>query len=142
MAQAKTGDHVKVHYTGKLDDGTVFDSSQDREPLEFVIGEGRLIPGFEQGVIGMQTGDKKTVSIPPDEGYGTRRDDLVISVPKSSFPSNITPTVGQRLEMTQRDGNPVKVTVSAIEEESVTLDANHPLAGRTLEFDIELVAVS
>ncbi len=141
MAQAKDGDRVKVHYTGKLQDGTVFDSSQGGEPLDFIIGRGDLIPGFEEGVVGMKAGDKKTVSIPPEQAYGDRRDDLVVSVPKSSFPTNITPSVGQRLEMTQSGGNTLKVVVTEIEDEKVTLDGNHPLAGHTLQFDLELVGI-
>lgn len=142
MAQAKQGDKVKVHYTGKLKDGTVFDSSSGREPIEFTIGTGQVIPGFEEGVVGMQEGDKKTVEVPVDLGYGPRRDDLVANFKKSQFPPDITPEVGQRLQMQQPDGKAVQVTVTDVGDEEVTLDANHPLAGEDLTFEVELVEVA
>lgn len=142
MSQAKNKDEVKVHYTGKLEDGTVFDSSQDRPPLEFKIGSGSVIPGFEQGVIGMETGDTKTITIPPEEAYGPRREELVVDVKGSDFPEHITPSVGQRLQISQPDGNVANVIIADIKEEMVTLDANHPLAGQALTFDIELVAIA
>lgn len=142
MTQAKDGSKVKVHYTGKLDDGTVFDSSKDRDPFEFTIGTGSVIPGFEKGIVGMATGETKTVTIPPDEAYGQKRDELIADVKKSHFPPDITPTVGQQLQMQQPDGRPLNVMVTKIEGEDVTLDANHPLAGKTLTFEIELVEVA
>lgn len=142
MAQAKKGDKVKVHYTGKLEDGTVFDSSQGRDPLAFTLGEGRLIPGFEVGTEGMTVGDKKTITIPPDEAYGQHRDDLTLEVNRSNFPKDLDPKVGQQFEMQQPGGQSVNVTVTQVEGEKVTVDANHPLAGKTLIFDIELVEVS
>lgn len=142
MAAAKTGDTVQVHYTGKLTDGTVFDSSQGRDPLEFKLGEGRVIEGFENAIVGLEPGDSTTTTIEPDNAYGPRRDELTIEVPKNKFPDHISPTVGQQLEMMQQNGQPVQVTVIEVGDEQVTLDANHPLAGQTLVFDIELVNVA
>ena len=141
MDQAKDGDMVKVHYTGKLKDGTVFDSSRDRAPLQFTLGQGKVIPGFEQGVMGMEVGATKTITVPPDDAYGLRRDEFMIDVPKSEFPPNITPEIGQQLQVKQPDGNLVNVTIRAITDEKVTLDANHPLAGETLIFEVELVEI-
>ena len=142
MPQAKSGDKVKVHYTGKLEDNTVFDSSKDRPPLEFTIGSGSIIPGFENAVIGMETGESKTFTIPPDEAYGQPRDELKMEVNKSDFPDDITPEVGQQLQMKRADGNVINVVVADMEGEKVTLDANHPLAGKALTFDIELVEIA
>jgi peptidylprolyl isomerase len=141
MAQAKNGDKVKVHYTGKLDDGSVFDSSQDRDPLEFTIGEGQIIPGFEHAVVGMNPGDSKTATIPVDEAYGPRRDEMVMDVDKGQFPEHITPEVGQKLQMKRSDGQVLMVTITGVSEANVTLDANHPLAGKDLTFDIQLVEI-
>jgi peptidylprolyl isomerase len=141
MTQAKKGDTVNVHYTGKLKDGTVFDSSVDREPLQFTISEGRILPGFEQGVIGMKPGDTKTVSIPADKAYGLHRKDLVLVVDKSKIPSHLKPEVGQQLKLNQPDGRAVPVRVTDISQSKVTLDANHPLAGKDLTFEIELVEI-
>ena len=142
MGSAKNGDTVKVHYTGKLENGEVFDSSKDREPLMFVIGEGNVIPGFENGVLGMEEGDSKNISLAPEEAYGERRKELVVEIEKGQFPENITPSVGLQLQMTQQNGDPIHVVITAIHEERVTLDANHPLAGKTLFFDIQLVEIS
>ncbi len=137
--QAETGNTVKVHYTGTLNDGTVFDTSIEREPLEFTIGQGQLIPGFEQAVIGMKVGESKTVNIPATEAYGLHRDDLVITMERSQLPDNIE--VGQQLQMTQTDGSTVVVTVIEISETTATIDANHPLAGENLIFEIELIEI-
>ncbi len=142
MAQAKSGDTVKVHYTGRFEDGTVFDSSREREPFELTLGTGDVIPGFENGIIGMSTGETKTISIPPEEAYGPVRDDLIISVHKENFPENITPTVGQQLQLRQPEGNLINVVITEIDGDNVTLDANHPLAGKTLEFEIELLEIA
>lgn len=142
MGQAQEGDTVKVHYTGKLDNGMVFDSSQNREPLEFKIGAGQVIPGFEKGIIGMEVGQSKTVKLAPEEAYGPQREELIAEVKRNDIPENINPSVGQRLSLRQPDGNTVNVTVSDVNEESITLDANHSLAGKTLIFDIELVEIS
>ncbi len=140
MAQAQNGDTVKVHYTGTLDDGTEFDSSTKRDPLEFTIGEGKLIPGFEQAVVGMEPGESKTVTIPPDDAYGPRRPELEIEVNRSDLPADLSPKVGDQLELSQDDRTFI-VRVIEASLESVTLDANHPLAGEALTFEIELVEV-
>ena len=142
MSQAQEGSTVKVHYTGKFEDGTVFDSSTDRDPLKVELGAGNVIPGFEKGLIGMTAGDKKTLKIPSGEAYGDRTDELVVIVDKSNFPEDADPQVGQRLAMTLKDGNVAHVVVTAVEDEKVTLDANHPLAGRDLVFEVELVEVA
>ena len=141
MSQAKDGDKAKVHYTGKLQDGEIFDSSKEREPLEFVIGSGNVIPGFENGVVGMEIGESKVLTIPPEEAYGERRAELVVEVNRSDFPENITPSIGLQLQMTQPNGNSLNVIITDLTEEVVTLDANHPLAGQTLFFDVELVEI-
>jgi peptidylprolyl isomerase len=141
MPQAKDGDTVKVHYTGRLEDGTVFDSSTDREPLQFSIGEGRIIPGFEQGVMGMEPGETKIVHIPADNAYGALRKELVLVVDKSKIPDHLKPEVGQQLQLNQPDGRTVAVRVTQMSGSKVTLDANHPLAGKDLTFDIELVEI-
>lgn len=141
MSQVKDGDSVKVHYTGKFEDGTVFDSSREREPLELTVGNGNVIPGFEKGILGMKNGSTKEITIPPEEGYGPVRDDLVIEVSKKEIPDNIDPTVGQRLQMRKKDGRVINLTVAEVGESTVKLDANHPLAGKTLIFDVELVEI-
>jgi len=142
MAEAKQGDTVKVHYTGKFEDGTVFDSSTDRDPLQFTIGEGQIIPGFEQAVIGMNPGESKTVDVPSEKAYGPHREELVMEVDRAKFPEHIKPEVGQQLQIPQAQGQAIIVTVTNISESSVTLDANHPLAGKDLTFDIELVEIA
>ena len=141
MAQAETGDTVKVHYTGKLKDGTVFDSSEGREPLSFTLGQEQVIPGFEKAVKGLEPGESTQTTIPPSEGYGDRRDDLVIQVQRDQVPEGLDMEVGQQLQLTLEDGRQVPVTVTGLSEDAVKLDANHPLAGKTLVFDIELVGV-
>ncbi len=140
MTQAKTGDTVKVHYTGKLEDGTQFDTSVDSDPLEFTIGQGDLIQGFEQAVIGMSPGETKTAKIAADQAYGAYDDDMVMVVDRTEFPANINPEVGQRYQLRQQD-NAVVVTVTDVSTAEVTLDGNHPLAGRDLIFDIQLVEI-
>ena len=137
----KNGDTVKVHYTGTLtDDGTVFDSSREREPLEFTLGEGQLIPGFEKAVIGLEEGDETTVELDSKDAYGQRREDLELEVSKSDLPDNIDPQVGMQLQMQQQeDGQAIPVQITAVEDEYVQLDANHPLAGKDLTFEIELI---
>jgi len=142
MSQAKTNDKVTVHYTGKLDDGTVFDSSQGRDPLEFTIGTGQVIPGFENGVVGMEEGESKTITLEPDDAYGQVRDDLIVEVNKTDIPNDIDVEVGQQLQINRPDGRVIPVLISAINDDKVTLDANHPLAGKTLTFDVELVKIS
>ncbi|WP_349258547.1 FKBP-type peptidyl-prolyl cis-trans isomerase [Aggregatilinea sp.] len=141
MAEAKSNDTVRVHYTGRLEDGTVFDSSLQREPLEFTLGEGQVIPGFEEGVMGMNPGESKTIEIDAERAYGPYRDDMLLSVDRSQFPDNIEPSVGQRLQLRQPDGQTMLVTVSEVGDAQVTLDANHPLAGKNLIFDVQLVEI-
>ena len=141
MAKAQSGDKVSVHYTGKLADGSTFDSSRGAEPLSFELGSGQLIPGFEQGVIGMEEGETKTIKIDAADAYGPRNQEQVVEVERSVFPENIDPEVGQRLQVQQAEGQPVAVTVKDVQEDKVTLDANHPLAGEDLTFEIELVSV-
>jgi peptidylprolyl isomerase len=142
MSEAQKGNTVKVHYTGKLSDGTVFDTSVEREPLEFVLGEGKVIPGFESGVEGMKTGESKTITIPSDQAYGPRQEQLVAEVKKDQFPPDLNPQMGQQLQLQQENGQVVVVTVTDINENQVTLDANHPLAGKGLIFDVELVEIA
>ena len=141
MTLAKNGDTVKVHYTGKLADGTQFDSSVDREPLEFALGEEQVIQGFDQAVIDMAVGDKKSVDIACDQAYGPHREELIIEVDKGEFPDDLKPEVGQKLQLNQPNGTHLIVVVSDVTESAVTLDANHPLAGKDLTFDIELVSI-
>ena len=141
MPKAKAGDSVKVHYTGKLKDGTVFDSSKGREPLAFQVGAGQMIKGFDAAVNGMEVGDSKTAEIPAAEAYGEARQDLIFDVPKSNLPEDLKPEVGQQLAMTQPNGQQVPVTVAKVEEDKVVIDANHQLAGKDLVFDIELVEI-
>jgi len=142
MSKAKDGDKVKVHYTGQLENGDVFDSSRQRDPLEFVIGSGNVIPGFENGIIDMEVGDSKRITISPEEGYGERREELVVKVMRNEFPEHISPAVGQQLQIKQGEGDVLNVNITALDEESVTLDANHPLAGHTLLFDVELMEIA
>jgi peptidylprolyl isomerase len=141
MQQVKQGDTVQVNYTGKLEDGTIFDSSIGRRPIQVTLGKGKLIDGFEKAVIGMNSGEKKTVVIPSAEAYGPRRESAVVEVERKSLPPNLEVSVGQRLELTQDDDSTVLVTVAAVSETTITLDANHPLAGKDLTFEIEVVTV-
>lgn len=142
MTQAKHGDTVKVHYTGKLESGETFDSSRDREPLEFTIGNGEIIEGFEESIIGMTAGDSKQLTIEPDKGYGQYQEELAVEVERSQIPDDIEVASGQQLQIRQPDGQVINVTVTDVSDEAVVLDANHPLAGRDLYFDIELVEVN
>jgi len=141
MAEAKKGDTVKVHYTGKFEDGTVFDSSLEREPLQFTLGEGQVISGFEESVIGMNPGESKVAVIPAEKAYGPHREELVVVVDRDQFPPDLEPVVGQHLEVHQADGRVLMVKVAEVSGTSVTLDANHPLAGKDLTFEIELVEI-
>ncbi len=136
---AKPGDKIKVHYTGTLKNGTVFDSSRERDPLEFTVGADQLIKGFDLAVRHMAVGDKKTVEIPQHEAYGKAAKSAVVVIKKAEFPDNITPAVGQQLQAEGPEGKPINVRVTKIEGDDITLDGNHPLAGKTLIFDIELV---
>lgn len=141
MAQVQLGDTVRVHYTGRLTDGTVFDSSMQRDPLEFTLGQGELIPGFEQAVLGMIPGESKTETIPFEQAYGPHRPELLIKVDRQQLPTDLDPYVGQRLQMRQQSGTAVVVIVAAVTAFQVTLDANHPLAGKELIFDITLLDI-
>jgi FKBP-type peptidyl-prolyl cis-trans isomerase 2 len=141
MQQVKSGDKVKVHYHGKLTNGETFDSSNGREPLEFEVGSGMVIKGFDDGVTGMAVGDKKTINIPFLEAYGPTNPEMIIDMPKDRFPEDMQLEVGMPLMMTSGDGQNFQVTVTEIKEEAVILDANHPLAGKDLVFDLELVEI-
>jgi peptidylprolyl isomerase len=138
---AHSGNLVRVHYTGRLDDGSVFDSSQGREPLEFTLGSGQVIAGFDRAVTGMAVGETRSTRIPADEAYGPRRDDLVLELEREQIPEGIEVTVGTELQLQQSDGQMVPVTVADVNAQSVTLDANHPLAGKDLLFELELVEI-
>ncbi|MDJ0794043.1 MAG: peptidylprolyl isomerase [Woeseiaceae bacterium] len=141
MTQAKSGDTVRIHYTGTLDDGTQFDSSAGRDPLEFALGGGQVIPGFDNAVDGMAVGDSKTVTIPPEEAYGQRHEQLVQQVSRGALPEEIEPAVGMQLQSQSPEGQVMMLVVTEVEDESITVDANHPLAGQALTFDIELVEI-
>lgn len=142
MGTAKAGDKVEVHYTGSLEDGTVFDSSKGRDPLAFTIGEKTLIRGFEEAVVGMAVGNSKSVHIPAIEAYGEHDPARILKVPLSDLPEGINPQEGQQLQMRQSSGQAVMVRISEVTETDITLDANHPLAGKNLNFEIELVKVN
>jgi len=142
MSEAKKGDKVKVHYTGKLTDGSVFDSSENREPLEFELGAGMMIAGFDKAVTGMKVGETKTANLSAEEAYGQKNDEMVVEVPKSQLPEDLKPEVGQQLGMQQPNGQNVPVVVTKVEAETIEIDANHPLAGKDLVFDIELVEIN
>ncbi|MBS1638664.1 MAG: peptidylprolyl isomerase [Bacteroidetes bacterium] len=141
MQQAKKGDKVKVHYHGKLTDGTTFDSSTGREPLEFEVGAGMMIAGFDKGVVGMSVGEKKTIQIPAAEAYGEANEEMIFDFPKERFPADMIPEVGMQLSMNNGQGGVIPVTIIEVKEDAVVLDANHHLAGKDLIFDIEMVAI-
>jgi len=138
---AKNGDKVKVHYTGKLTSGMQLDSSSGREPLEFTVGAGQMIKGFDAAIPGMKVGDKKTIEIPPQEAYGDRSEEAMIEFPKTNIPADMQLEVGMQLSLRDQDGRPIPVVVREIKEEVIVLDANHFLAGETLIFDIELMDI-
>jgi FKBP-type peptidyl-prolyl cis-trans isomerase 2 len=142
MQQVKAGDTVKVHYHGRLTDGTTFDSSSGREPLEFQVGSGQVIKGFDDGVSGMEVGEKKTIQIAVDDAYGQKEENMIVEFPKSNFPPELTPEVGMSLNMTNGSGQVIPVTIVELKDDSVVLDANHPLAGQDLIFDIEVVEIA
>lgn len=141
MSHAKSGDTVRIHYTGKLDDGTQFDSSEGREPLEFEVGSGQVIPGFDKAVEGMAVGDSKSVRLEPGDAYGPRHEQLVQEVERSVLPDDLNPVTGMALQSSSPEGHVTQFTVTAVTDETVTVDANHPLAGQALSFDIELVDI-
>ena len=142
MTQAKSGDTVRIHYTGTLGDGTQFDSSAGRDPLEFALGGGQVIPGFDSAVDGMTVGESKSVTIAPEQAYGERHEQLVQQVPKSALPEEMKPEVGMQLQSQSPDGQVMNLVVTEVEEATITVDANHPLAGQALTFAIELVEIA
>lgn len=139
---AGKGKKVSVHYKGTLENGEIFDSSLDRTPLEFTVGAGQMIKGFDEGVEGMTVGEKRILKLSPEKAYGERNDDLVFSVSKGSMPKGYTPEIGDRLQMNTKDGGIITVTVSAINAEDVELDANHDLSGKTLTFEVEMMKIT
>lgn len=141
MTKVKSGDKVSVHYHGKLTDGTTFDSSEGREPLSFTVGEGMVIPGFDNALIDMEVGEKKTVNIPSDQAYGPANPENIIDFPKANIPADMEIEKGMQLQLFGQDGQVINVTVIEVKEDAVTLDANMPLAGKDLIFDIELVEI-
>jgi len=141
MQQVKKGDTVNIHYHGRLTDGTTFDTSDGREPLEFTVGSGQVIPGFDNAVMEMKVGDKKTVTIPANEAYGQRNEAMILEFPKSNFPEDMNPEVGMQLQMGDDQGQIFPVSVVEVKDETVVLDANHQLAGQDLVFDMELVNI-
>ncbi len=142
MAKVKSGDTVQVHYKGTLKSGELFDSSEGREPLEFTVGSGQVINGFDTAVVDMEPGETKTVHIPVEQAYGERTQEALISVPRSEFPEDITPEIGQELQMSDDQGHIFPVVVAGVEADHVVLDANHPLAGHDLTFEINLVKIA
>lgn len=142
MTQVKENNTVKVHYTGKLADGQVFDSSEGKEPLEFTLGQGRLIPGFEKGLIDMKLNEKKTINIAVEDAYGEPREDLIIEVSKTELPQEMAPEVGMGLVSRTPEGQEMNLLVVEVKDETVILDGNHPLAGRDLIFELEVVEIS
>jgi len=142
MAQAQTGNTVRIHYTGKLEDGTVFQSSDGGDPLEFELGKQQVLPGIEKAVTGMDVGESKTTTIPAAEALGPHRPELVAVVERSELPDDLEPAVGQQLLMREAGGQELRVTVTDTDDSSVTLDGNHPLAGQDLTFDLELVEIA
>jgi FKBP-type peptidyl-prolyl cis-trans isomerase SlpA len=142
MEKVKEQDNVSVHYTGTLSDGEVFDSSVNREPLSFTVGAGQMIPGFDNAVVGMQVKEKKSVTIPASEAYGEVRPDMVQKISKDQLPPDLNPQVGQQLASQLPSGEQIIVTVAEIGEAEITIDANHPLAGKELTFEIELVEIN
>ncbi len=141
MTVAKSGDSVKVHYTGTLEDGTQFDSSVDVEPLEFTLGGGQVIVGFDEAITGMEPGEKKSVTIPVEKAYGQRNEEMVINAPRDQVPDDITPEIGQRLQLAGPDNQPIVVEITDVTDEHIQLDANPPLAGKNLNFDLELLEI-
>lgn len=142
MSNIKNGDSVKVHYTGTLIDGTIFDTSNGREPLQFIFGEGQLIPGFEKAVESLTPGDSTKVNIPYTEAYGEVRQDMIISIDRDKVPSDINPEIGMQLQLQHPSGQPLPVVITEVSDAHIVLDANHPLAGKDLTFEIQLVSVN
>lgn len=141
MSQAKSGDTVRIHYTGRLPDGTVFDSSQGRDPLQFTLGAGEIIPGLEKGIVGMAVGDNSTVTVAAPEAYGMHDPNQIQKVPREMIPDDIELQPGLQVGARTPTGENLTLTVIEVEDEHVTMDANHPLAGKDLIFDVELVEI-
>lgn len=139
---AKNGDTLKVHYRGALDDGTEFDSSRGRQPLEFILGEKTLIPGFEKAVLGLEAGDKTTVRIPPAEAYGEKDENLIFSIPRAEAPADFIPAAGQEVQLQLSDGNVANAVIARVTDEEIFLDANPRLAGEALTFEIEVLEIA
>ncbi len=142
MAKPQHGNTVKIHYTGRLDDDSIFDTSRGRDPLEFTIGQGMVIPGFEEAVLQLEPGESITVNIPAEKAYGQRNEDMAATVTREQFPAHLTPEIGSQLQIPQPNGQSMIVTITDIQGDDITLDANHALAGKDLTFDIELVDVA
>lgn len=142
MAQARTGNHVRVNFTGKLDDGTIFATSINDEPIEFTMGDNEVLPAIEDAVEGMEPGETKSIRIAAEDAFGLRREDLVQEIPKASLPQDMDVEVGQQLWVDEMDEEPITVSVVDVSDATVTIDANHPLAGEDLIFDLEVVGVS
>lgn len=141
MSQAKNGDTVKVHFTGRLENGEVFVKSEEDQPIDLTLGTGELIPGVERTIVGMEVGEKKTIAVPPEQAYGPKQEDLMVEIDKSNLPEHVTPAIGKGLRIRQSDGDDIPVIISEMTENTVTLDGNHPLAGATLFFDLQLVEI-
>lgn len=141
MSKAKSGDTVSVHYTGKLDDGTQFDSSAGKDPLEFALGSGQVLPAFDNAVEGMAVGDTKSFNVAVDDAYGRRHEQLIQDVPRANLPDEMEPAVGMQFQAEGQDGQPIHLTVTEVKDDAITVDGNHPLAGQPLNFDIELVDI-
>jgi peptidylprolyl isomerase len=141
MTEVKEGDVVKIHYTGTLDDGSVFDSSEGRDPLEFKVGEGQVIPGFEKGVMGMAVGENKKIHIPSEDAYGEYREDMKLDAPRKHFPEDLEIQNGMQFQLQADNGQTILATVIGFTDTDVYLDANHPLAGKALNFDLKLESI-
>lgn len=141
MTQAKAGDSVRINFKGKLQDGSVFANTAEDEPLEFKLGDGKILPGIENAVQGMDVGDTKSVTLSPEQAYGPRREELIGEVGRDNFPTNVEPKIGQRFEVPQQQGQPMVVRVVNVSDQSIKLDGNHPLAGKELTFDLELLDI-
>lgn len=141
MAKAKSGDKVRVHYSGKLEDGTVFDNTFTRGPMEFTLGQEQTVIGFDEGILGMEVGERKTITVPPKKGFGAWSRNNIMTIKKSDIPENITPQMGQRLQIPMEGGKVAQVTVTKIGDSRIEVDGNHPLAGKTLTFEVELLGI-